>query len=72
MRIDLVYQPHRDGSLENDIIIHELTHGTSNRMTGGGGANCLQGYDGAGMGEGWSDALAEYVFIFLRVLGSTL
>jgi hypothetical protein len=26
--------PQRDGSLENDIVIHEYTHGISNRMTG--------------------------------------
>ncbi|KAG8912748.1 hypothetical protein FRC01_004924 [Tulasnella sp. 417] len=38
--------PRRDGALENDIITHELTHGLTNRMTGGG------------MGEGWSDVLA--------------
>ncbi|KAG9045613.1 hypothetical protein FS837_005999 [Tulasnella sp. UAMH 9824] len=28
--------PMRDGDLENDIITHELTHGLTNRMTGGG------------------------------------
>ena len=28
--------PERDGALENDIIVHENTHGISNRMTGGG------------------------------------
>lgn len=26
----------RDGALENDIVAHENTHGTTNRMTGGG------------------------------------
>ena len=30
--------PERDGSLENDIVVHENTHGISNRMTGGGTA----------------------------------
>ena len=30
--------PERDGSLANDIIVHEYTHGITNRMTGGGTA----------------------------------
>ena len=30
--------PERDGSLENDIVVHENTHGITNRMTGGGTA----------------------------------
>ncbi|KAG5644638.1 hypothetical protein DXG03_008020 [Asterophora parasitica] len=52
----------RDGSLENDIIVHEMTHGITNRLTGGGTGRCLQTTEAGGMGEGWSDALAEYVF----------
>ncbi|KAG5637554.1 hypothetical protein H0H81_004185 [Sphagnurus paluster] len=50
----------RDGSLENDIIVHEMTHGVTNRMTGGGTGRCLQTTEAGGMGEGWSDALAEW------------
>ncbi|KAG6907138.1 hypothetical protein DXG01_010357 [Tephrocybe rancida] len=50
----------RDGSLENDIIVHEMTHGITNRMTGGGSARCLQTTEARGMGEGWSDAMAEW------------
>ncbi|ESK87510.1 putative extracellular elastinolytic metalloproteinase precursor [Moniliophthora roreri MCA 2997] len=34
--------PARDGVMENDIPIHELTHGLSNRLTGGGTGRCLQ------------------------------
>ncbi len=30
--------PERDGSLENDVIVHENAHGITNRMTGGGTA----------------------------------
>lgn len=56
-------QPRRDGDLDNGILIHEVTHGTSNRMTGGGTGRCLQTLEAAGMGEGWSDAYAEYVHI---------
>ncbi|CAL1708409.1 unnamed protein product [Somion occarium] len=52
--------PDRDGALENDIIVHENTHGITNRMTGGGTGRCLQTTEAGGMGEGWSDALAEW------------
>ncbi|KAF8886751.1 Fungalysin metallopeptidase-domain-containing protein [Infundibulicybe gibba] len=51
---------HRDGAMENDIITHEQTHGITNRMTGGGTGTCLQTTEAGGMGEGWSDAMAEY------------
>ncbi|KAF5380079.1 hypothetical protein D9615_006227 [Tricholomella constricta] len=53
--------PRRDGSVENDIIVHEMTHGVTNRMTGGGTGRCLQTVEAGGMGEGWSDAMAEWV-----------
>ena len=46
----------RDGGLDNEILIHELTHGTSNRLIGN--AAGLQWDVGAGMGEGWSDFYA--------------
>ncbi|KAG8937225.1 hypothetical protein FRC00_006965 [Tulasnella sp. 408] len=50
--------PMRDGDLSNDVITHELTHGVTNRMTGGGTGACLQTDEAGGMGEGWSDVLA--------------
>ncbi|KAI9349143.1 Fungalysin metallopeptidase-domain-containing protein [Obelidium mucronatum] len=50
--------PGRDGSLENDIVIHEYGHGLSNRLTGGpANSNCLQTTISGGMGEGWSDVV---------------
>ncbi|KAJ3028326.1 UNVERIFIED_CONTAM: Fungalysin/Thermolysin Extracellular metalloproteinase 5 [Siphonaria sp. JEL0065] len=50
--------PGRDGSLENDIIIHEYGHGLSNRLTGGpANSNCLQSTVSGGLGEGWSDVV---------------
>ncbi|TFK68006.1 metalloprotease MEP2 [Pluteus cervinus] len=52
--------PSRDASLENDILIHELTHGLTNRMIGGGTARCLQTTEARGLGEGWSDAVASW------------
>ena len=45
--------PDRDGDLDAEIVLHEYTHGLSNRRVGGGvGISALQS---AGMGEGWSD-----------------
>ncbi|KAH8981294.1 Fungalysin metallopeptidase-domain-containing protein [Lactarius hatsudake] len=52
--------PRRDGALENGIVIHENTHGVTNRMTGGGTARCLQTIEARGMGEGWSDTMADW------------
>jgi uncharacterized repeat protein (TIGR01451 family) len=48
--------PMRDGSLDSDVVYHELTHGTSWRLVGGGYA--LGSLQGNGMGEGWSDFYA--------------
>ncbi|MBL9185109.1 MAG: M36 family metallopeptidase [Verrucomicrobiaceae bacterium] len=48
--------PDRDSSFDGEIVIHEYTHGLSNRLVGGGvGLGSLQGW---GMGEGWSDFYA--------------
>ncbi len=44
--------PSRDGDLQNDIIVHEITHGITNRLTGGGTARCLQTLESEGLGEG--------------------
>ena len=45
--------PQRDPDLDAEIVLHEYTHGLSNRRVGGGvGISALQT---AGMGEGWSD-----------------
>ena len=48
--------PARDGDLDAEVILHEYTHGLSNRRVGGGiGISSLQPM---GMGEGWSDFYA--------------
>ncbi|KAH8089906.1 Fungalysin metallopeptidase-domain-containing protein [Cristinia sonorae] len=52
--------PERDGALQNDILVHESTHGITDRMTGGGTARCLQTNEAGGLAEGWSDAFAEW------------
>lgn len=46
----------RDGDLDTEVLIHELTHGTSNRLIGNGTG--LAWEVGGGMGEGWSDFYA--------------
>jgi uncharacterized repeat protein (TIGR01451 family) len=48
--------PDRDGSLDAEIVVHELTHGLSNRLIGDGSG--LSWDPGGGMGEGWSDYYA--------------
>ncbi|KAJ3272745.1 Fungalysin/Thermolysin Extracellular metalloproteinase 5 [Terramyces sp. JEL0728] len=51
--------PNRDGAMENSIVLHELTHGVSSRLTGGKRqGNCLSTLISGGLGEGWSDAIA--------------
>jgi subtilisin-like proprotein convertase family protein len=45
--------PGRDGSLDADVVVHEHTHGLSNRLIGN--ASGLTGNRGGSMGEGWSD-----------------
>ncbi len=49
--------PNIDGDLDTDIIIHELTHGLSNRLHGN--ATGLGSNMSRGMGEGWSDFYAH-------------
>ncbi|MBD0325710.1 MAG: M36 family metallopeptidase, partial [Pyrinomonadaceae bacterium] len=49
--------PDRDGDLDHDIVIHELTHGTSNRLHAN--ASGLATTQSGGMGEGWSDFYAR-------------
>ncbi|KAI9347223.1 glycosyl hydrolase family 3 C-terminal domain-containing protein [Obelidium mucronatum] len=45
--------PDRDLSLDNGMLIHELTHGLSNRLTGGArDGNCLETLASGGLGEG--------------------
>src|SRR5882762_6258650 len=54
--------PYRDGELEAGIVIHELSHGLSVRLTGGPAiSGCLIYGEAAGMGEGWSDFLATTI-----------
>ena len=45
--------PDIDGNFDADVVIHELTHGTSNRLHGNGSG--LTTNMSRGMGEGWGD-----------------
>ncbi|MEQ1607122.1 MAG: M36 family metallopeptidase, partial [Pyrinomonadaceae bacterium] len=49
--------PDYDGTADAEVIIHEATHGTSNRLHGN--ASGLSTNMSGGMGEGWSDFYAE-------------
>ena len=49
--------PDRDGTADADIIIHEVTHGTSNRLHGN--SSGLSTPMARGMGEGWGDFYAH-------------
>ncbi|KAI8608809.1 Fungalysin metallopeptidase-domain-containing protein, partial [Chytriomyces sp. MP71] len=52
-------RPGKDGAFDNSIVYHEMAHGLSNRLTGGGSnPNCLPNNFSGGMGEGWSDVMA--------------
>src|SRR5262249_31703693 len=49
--------PNRDADLDQEILIHEFTHGVSNRLhANSAGLNFAQS---GGMGEGWSDFYAR-------------
>lgn len=48
--------PQSDSAFDQTVIIHELTHGLSNRLIGN--ATGLAAMQSAGMGEGWSDFFA--------------
>jgi len=54
--------PYPDGDMEAGIVIHELTHGLSTRLTGGPkNSGCLGWGESGGMGEGWGDYIATSV-----------
>ncbi|PPQ72396.1 hypothetical protein CVT24_002081 [Panaeolus cyanescens] len=55
-----IYDGWRDSAMDNSLLVHEYTHGITNRMTGGGTARCLKDPQSKGLGEGWSDAMADW------------
>ncbi|PCJ47518.1 MAG: hypothetical protein COA74_11475 [Gammaproteobacteria bacterium] len=54
-------QSFRDGTLDNGIIAHEWGHYLSNRLVGN--SNGLNNAQGRGMGEGWSDFIAQMMIL---------
>ncbi|KAF9732444.1 hypothetical protein PMIN03_003020 [Paraphaeosphaeria minitans] len=55
-------EPWRDGAFEAGVVIHEYTHGLSNRLTGGPkNSACLSVLESGGMGEGWGDFYATAI-----------
>ncbi|KAI9592126.1 peptidase M36 [Syncephalis fuscata] len=54
--------PGRDGALVNDLVVHEYTHGISDRLIGGASTpNCLSTQEAKGLSEGWSDFFAAWM-----------
>jgi len=54
--------PYRDGDMEAGIVIHELAHGISTRMTGGPeNSGCLGWGESGGMGEGWGGKFSSRI-----------
>ena len=65
MQMFLFSAPTRDGDFDADVIMHEYTHGLSNRLVGGpNNTDCLGvglvGESGS-MGEGWGDWYAATI-----------
>ncbi|KAJ1332303.1 hypothetical protein BSLG_010740 [Batrachochytrium salamandrivorans] len=51
--------PNRDPALDNTLMIHELTHGLSERLTGGAQTKmCMSKIECGGLSEGYSDVMA--------------
>lgn len=56
--------PNRDCAFSADVVLHEYTHGLSERLTGGpANSACLTTLESGGMGEGWSDFMAAAVLV---------
>ncbi|KAH9274755.1 hypothetical protein BASA83_002960 [Batrachochytrium salamandrivorans] len=52
-------EPNRDPALDNTVIVHELTHGLTARLTGGAQTKlCVSGIESEGLNEGYSDMMA--------------
>ncbi|KAH9271534.1 hypothetical protein BASA83_006389 [Batrachochytrium salamandrivorans] len=52
-------KPNRDPALDNTMLTHELTHGLSNRLTGGAHEGmCMEDVQSEGLNEGYSDMVS--------------
>lgn len=65
--------PYRDGDMEAGIVIHELTHGLSTRLTGGPkNSGCLGWGEGGGMGEGWGGTYDSTTYIISELMFASI
>ncbi|TFK39018.1 Fungalysin metallopeptidase-domain-containing protein [Crucibulum laeve] len=54
--------PFRDGTFDVGVMVHEVAHGLSSRLTGGpANAACIAFGESSMMGEGWSDFIATMI-----------
>ncbi|KAJ1332567.1 hypothetical protein BSLG_010745 [Batrachochytrium salamandrivorans] len=59
LHISTATKPNRDPALDNTLMIHELTHGVSSRLTGGAQTKmCMSKIECGGLSEGYSDVIA--------------
>ncbi|KAH6595463.1 hypothetical protein BASA50_005815 [Batrachochytrium salamandrivorans] len=59
LHISTTTNPNRDSALDNTVMIHELTHGLSSRLTGGAQTKmCMSKIESRGLSEGYSDVMA--------------
>jgi len=59
--------------MEASIVIHELSHGLSMRLTGGPkDSGCLGWGESGGMGEGWGGSLLKFASVVISHLSQTL
>ncbi|KAH6575341.1 hypothetical protein BASA60_005090 [Batrachochytrium salamandrivorans] len=57
--ISTATEPSRDPALDNTVVIHELTHGLTDRLTGGAQTKiCMTDTESLGLSEGYSDIVA--------------
>ncbi|CCO35230.1 hypothetical protein BN14_09345 [Rhizoctonia solani AG-1 IB] len=60
-RMELGLWSQGDGAFQNDVTLHEYTHGVVGRLTGGGTAKCFQTTEAFGLNEGWADAVPNLI-----------
>ncbi|MGX1008012.1 hypothetical protein AB7M74_001872 [Bradyrhizobium japonicum] len=68
MNMGLYTPTNRHTAFDADVVMHEYTHGLTNRVVGGRvNAHALDAAQSGGMGEGWSDFFALTIQNFLRL-----
>ncbi|KAJ1344770.1 hypothetical protein BSLG_010728 [Batrachochytrium salamandrivorans] len=66
-------KPNRDTALDNTVVIHELTHGLTDRLTGGAQTKmCMKETESKGLSEGYSDIVAIILTAKLKDTRNTI